>query len=122
MQGDFQPLAPLGMYYGESWFVPRRVEGLFSPLINRTPEQATRARQEPLPPNLETYAAALTRDQIDETLVMEWSPFMVDNTDRGGWNAKCRPRNIYAVSTYVPRTRKEDEVASAVATSVGEEK
>jgi hypothetical protein len=32
------------------------------------------------------------------------------------------PCNIYAVSTYVPRTRKEDEVASAVAASVGEKK
>jgi hypothetical protein len=29
---------------------------------------------------------------------------------------------IYAVSTYVPRTRKEDKVASAVAASVGEKK
>jgi hypothetical protein len=29
---------------------------------------------------------------------------------------------IYAVSTYVPRTGKEDEVASTVAASVGEEK
>jgi hypothetical protein len=28
----------------------------------------------------------------------------------------------YDVSTYVPRTRKEDEVASAVATSVGMKK
>jgi hypothetical protein len=37
-------------------------------------------------------------------------------------NAECHPRNIYAVSMYVPRTRKEDEVASTVAASVGEEK
>jgi hypothetical protein len=85
MQGDFQPLAPFGVYYGESLFVPRMGEAPFAPLINRTPEEATRARQEPLPPNLETYAAALTRDEIDETIVMEWSPFMVNDTDRGGW-------------------------------------
>jgi hypothetical protein len=46
-------------------------EALFAPLINWMLEEATRARQEPLPPNLETYAAALTRDEIDETIVME---------------------------------------------------
>jgi hypothetical protein len=85
MQGDFQPLAPYGVYYGKSWIVPRRGEGPFSPLVNGMPEEAARARQEPLPPNLETYAAALTRDEIDETIVMEWSPFVVEDVDRGEW-------------------------------------
>jgi hypothetical protein len=60
-------------------------EAPFAPLINRTLAQATIARQEPLSPNLETYAAALTRNEIDETIFMEWSPFMVKDTDRGGW-------------------------------------
>jgi hypothetical protein len=53
--------------------------------VNRTPEQAARARANPLPPNLETNAAALTRDEIDDTIVEEWSPFVVPGIKRGNW-------------------------------------
>jgi hypothetical protein len=58
----WKPLEPLGPYYRESRFVPRRGEGAFSQVVNRTPEEAAKARRRPMPPNLETYAAALTRD------------------------------------------------------------
>jgi hypothetical protein len=54
-----------------------------SQVVNRTPEQAARARANPLPPYLETYAAALTRDEIDNTIVVEWSPFVVPDIERG---------------------------------------
>jgi hypothetical protein len=47
---DWKPLPPLGHYYGDDWFVHRTVEGAFSPVINRTPEQATAARRNPRPP------------------------------------------------------------------------
>jgi hypothetical protein len=54
-------------------------------VVNRTPEQAARARANPLPPNLETYAAALTRDEIDNTIVVEWLPFVLPDIKRGNW-------------------------------------
>jgi hypothetical protein len=54
------------------------------PLINRTPEEAAKARRMPMPPNLETYAATLTRDEINET-VLEWSPFRIPDINRGYW-------------------------------------
>jgi hypothetical protein len=74
----WKPLEPLGPYYGKSWFIPRRGEGAFSPLINyRKPEEAAKARRMPMPPNLETYAAAMTRDKIDDETVVEWSPFRI---------------------------------------------
>jgi hypothetical protein len=71
MEDDFKALSPLGPYYGEDWFVYRRGEAAFSQVVNRTPEQAARARTNPLPPNLETYVAPLTRDEIDDTIVAE---------------------------------------------------
>jgi hypothetical protein len=80
---DWKPLPPLGHYYGDDWFVHRPGEGAFSPVVNRTQEQATAARRNPRPPNLETYAAALTRDEIDLSTVLEWSPFMIKDIDRG---------------------------------------
>jgi hypothetical protein len=67
----WKPLEPLGPYYGESWFVPRPREGTFSQVINRTPEEAAKARRRPMPPNLETYAVAFTRDKIDDDTVVE---------------------------------------------------
>jgi hypothetical protein len=86
MEDDFKALPPLGDYYGEDWFVHRRGEAAFSQVVNRTPEQAARARANPLPPNLETYAAALTRDDTrDESVVVEWSPFVVPDIERGDW-------------------------------------
>jgi hypothetical protein len=82
---DWKPLSPLGHYYGDNWFVHRPGEGAFSPVVNRTPEEATAARRNPRRPNLETYAAALTRDEIDLSTVLEWSPFMVKDINRGDW-------------------------------------
>jgi hypothetical protein len=38
-----------------------------------------------MPPSLKTYAAALTRDEMDETIVMEYVPFMPTDIDRGDW-------------------------------------
>jgi hypothetical protein len=63
---------------------PKTGEGAFLPLINyRTPEEAAKARRMPMPPNLETYAAALTRDEIDDETVVEWSPFRIPDIDKG---------------------------------------
>jgi hypothetical protein len=39
----------------------------------------------PKPPNLETYAAALSRDKMDKTVVMEYGPFMPTDIDRADW-------------------------------------
>jgi hypothetical protein len=74
MACEWKPLEALGPYYGKSWFVTRPGEGAFSQVLNRMPEQAAKAKKRPMPPNLETYAAALTRDKIDESTVVEWSP------------------------------------------------
>jgi hypothetical protein len=52
--------------------VTRPGEGAFSQVLNKTPEQVAKAKRRPMPPNLETYAAALTRDEIDESTVVEW--------------------------------------------------
>jgi hypothetical protein len=54
-------------------------------VIDRTPEEAAKARRRPMPPNLETYAAALTRDKIDDDMVVEWSPFWIPDIHRGDW-------------------------------------
>jgi hypothetical protein len=54
-------------------------------VINRTPVEAAKARRRPMPPNLETYAAALTRDEIDDDTVVEWSPFRIPDIHRGDW-------------------------------------
>jgi hypothetical protein len=43
------------------------------PVINRTPAQAAAARLMPKPPNLETYAAALSRDEMPKTVILELS-------------------------------------------------
>jgi hypothetical protein len=51
MSKAFEPLLMLGEFYGPDWLVERPGEGK---VINRTPVQAARARQEPLPLNLET--------------------------------------------------------------------
>jgi hypothetical protein len=37
------------------------------------------------PPNFEAYAAALTMDEMDKTIVMEYGPFMPTYIDRGDW-------------------------------------
>jgi hypothetical protein len=85
MAREWKPLEALGPYYGESWFVTRPGEGAFSQVLNRTPEQAAKAKRRPMPPNLETYAAALIRDEIDESTVIEWSPFRIPDIERGDW-------------------------------------
>jgi hypothetical protein len=79
---DWQPLPPLGDYYGEDWFVYRRGEAAKGP-----PEQAARARANPLPPNLETYVAALTRGlgTWDKSVVVEWSRFVLPDIERVEW-------------------------------------
>jgi hypothetical protein len=69
MASEWKPLKALGPYYGKSWFVTRPGEGAFSQVLNRTPEEAAKAKRRLMPPNLETYAAALTRDEIDPSLL-----------------------------------------------------
>jgi hypothetical protein len=54
MASEWKPLEALGPYYRESWFVTRPGEGAFSQVLNRTPEQAAKAKRRPMPPNLET--------------------------------------------------------------------
>jgi hypothetical protein len=81
----WKPLEPLGPYYSERWFVPSRGEGAFLPVINRTPEEADKARRMPMPPNLETYAAALTTDEIDDDTVSEWLLFRIPDINRADW-------------------------------------
>jgi hypothetical protein len=68
---EWKALPPLGPYYGKDWFIEKEGEGTFDSVINKTPAQADAARLMPKPPNLETYAAALRRDKMDETVVME---------------------------------------------------
>jgi hypothetical protein len=58
---------------------------VFDPVINRTPAKAAAARLMPKPPNLKTYAAALSRDEMDETVVMEYGPFMPTDINRADW-------------------------------------
>jgi hypothetical protein len=67
---EWKALPPLGPYYGKTWYIEGEGEGAFDPVINRTPAQAAAARLMPKPPNLETYAAALSRDQMDKTVVL----------------------------------------------------
>jgi hypothetical protein len=85
MASEWKPLELLGPYYGESWFVTRPGEGAFLQVLNRMPEQAAKAKRRPMPPYLETYAVALTRDEIDESTVVEWLPFRILDIDRGDW-------------------------------------
>jgi hypothetical protein len=85
MAQGFKALPPLGPYFGSDWFLDRPGEGAFNPMVNRTPAEAAEARKLPLPPNLESYAAALTRDELDENVVKEWAPFIVPHIERGEW-------------------------------------
>jgi hypothetical protein len=82
---EWKALPLLGPYYGKAWYIKRQGESAFDPLINRTPAQAAAARHMPKPPNLETYAAALLRDEMDKTVVMEYGPFMPTDIDRADW-------------------------------------
>jgi hypothetical protein len=83
MASEWKPLEALGPCYGESWFVSRPGEGAFLQVLNRTPEEAAKARRRPMPPNLKTYAAARTRDEIDDDTVVEWSMFRIPDINRG---------------------------------------
>jgi hypothetical protein len=67
---EWKALPLLGPYYSKDWFIERQGKGAFDPVINRTPAQAAVARLMPKPPNLETYAAALTRDEINENIIL----------------------------------------------------
>jgi hypothetical protein len=92
---EWKALPPLGPYYGKDWRIEREGEGAFDPLINRTPAQAAAARLTPRPPNLETYEAALTRDEMNEKIIMEWGPFVLSDIDRGDWiNAMIKDHKI----------------------------
>jgi hypothetical protein len=82
---EFQPLPPLGTFYGQECYVNLPGEEAFEPSLDRTPEEARVAMRKPFPPNLETIAAALTRDEIDYSVVQEWSPFKVPDIQRGEW-------------------------------------
>jgi hypothetical protein len=85
MNSKWKALPLLGPYYGKDWFIKREGKGAFDPVINRTPAQAAAARLMPKPPNLETYAAALARDEIDKNIIMEWGLFVPSGIDRGDW-------------------------------------
>jgi hypothetical protein len=92
---EWKALPPLGPYYGKDWIIEREGKGTFNPVINRTPAQAAAARLMPKPPNLETYAAALTRDEMDENIIMEWGPFVPSDIDRRDWiNAMIKDHKI----------------------------
>jgi hypothetical protein len=39
----------------------------------------------PKPPDLKMYAAALTREEMDENIIMEWGPFVPSDIDRWDW-------------------------------------
>jgi hypothetical protein len=80
---DLRVLPPLGPYYDKDWFIEREGEGAFNPIINRTAAQAAAARLMPKPPNRKTYAAALTREEINENIIMEWGPLVPTDIDRG---------------------------------------
>jgi hypothetical protein len=46
-------------------------------------------------PKLEMYAAALTRDEMDENIIMEWGPFVLSDINRGDWiNAMIKDHKI----------------------------
>jgi hypothetical protein len=79
---EWKALPPLGPYYGKTWYIEQEGEGAFDPVINQTQAQAAAARLMPTPPNLETYAAALSRDEMDKTVVLEYGPFMPTDIQR----------------------------------------
>jgi hypothetical protein len=82
---EFQPLPPLGTFYRPECYVSRPGEGAFEPSLDRTPEEAKAAMKKPFPPNLETIAAALTRDEIELSVVQEWAPFKLPDIEQGEW-------------------------------------
>jgi hypothetical protein len=53
----------------------------------------------PKPPNLETYAAALTREEMDENIIMEWGPFVPIDINRGDWISAMIKDNMLAKHT-----------------------
>jgi hypothetical protein len=104
----FTALPPLGPYFVSDWFLDRPGEGAFDPVVNRTPAEAAEARKLPLPSNLECYAAALTRDELDKNVVREWAPFIVPDIERGEWivamlkNCKTAKHTAIALMLYPP--------------------
>jgi hypothetical protein len=111
MAQGFKALPPLGPYFGSDWFLDRPGDGAFDPMVNRTQAEAAEARKLPLPPNLESYAAALTRDELDENVVKEWAPFIVPDIERGEWitamlkNCKTAKHTAIALMLYPPMER-----------------
>jgi hypothetical protein len=97
---EWKVLTPLGSYYRKTWYIEREGEGAFDPVINRTPAQAAAARLMPKPPNLETYAAALSRDEMDKTVVLEYGPFMPIDILRANWIEASGARWWCALPTY----------------------
>jgi hypothetical protein len=95
-------LPPLGPYFGSNWFLDRPGEGAFDPVVNRTLAEAAEARKLPLPLNLESYAAALTMDELDENVVKEWAPFIVPDIERGEWITamlkNCKTAKLTAIA------------------------
>jgi hypothetical protein len=108
MAQGFKALPPLGPYYGSDWFLNMPGEGAFDPVVNRTLAEAAEARKLPLPPNLESYAVALTRDELDENVVKKWAPFIVPDIERGEWitamlkNCKTAKHTAIALMLYPP--------------------
>jgi hypothetical protein len=82
---EWRALPPLGPYYTKDWFIEREGRGAFNPVVDRTPAQAAAARLMPKQPNLKTYAAALTREEVDKNVVTEWGPFLLSDIERGDW-------------------------------------
>jgi hypothetical protein len=83
---EWNALPLLGPYYGKTWYIEREGEGAFDPIINQTPAQAAAAaRLMPKPPNLETYATALSREEMDKTVVLEYGQFMPTDIQRADW-------------------------------------
>jgi hypothetical protein len=66
---DFQGSASAGAVLWDQLVSQQAREGAFDPVVNRTPAEAAEMRKLPLPPNLESYAAALTRDKLDENVI-----------------------------------------------------
>jgi hypothetical protein len=68
----WRALPPLGPYYAKDyWFIERESGGTFNPVVNRTPAQAAAARLMLRQQNPETYAAALTGEEVDESVITE---------------------------------------------------
>jgi hypothetical protein len=82
---DWKALSLLGPYYGKAWYIKQEGEGVFDPIINQTPAQAAAARLMPKPPNLETYGATLSREEMDETVLQEFGLFKSTDIQRADW-------------------------------------